>query len=295
MATTTKKDQTFLKMSSTPSGKLRAESKEETKDTSEIRLAKTVMASWADVTDSDDESSGGLPKPESKEGESEDRLALPRPSPRKGISVSTELCPIIPNTFILENSARWVIRSPPSSTLKNAMTGALLAGRRSKGGVNEVTICINDTGTLTSASSLIAAVFTANPTGFPDWSAFAALFDEVKLVSFQVQFVKYLDTSKTTAAPIMAAYFPSSTSVPATYSNIQDGAPLMYYPYESTEKAHILKMPVLKSIGWAPSASPVPGPYAGCPGTIKIISGPTVTGMLLGYHVKAFYRLRGRI
>jgi len=188
--------------------------------------------------------------------------------------------------------------SPPAVKGESSGLLATLAlGKRktSKGGMTEVTTTINETGTLVESAALIAAVFTANPTGFPDWSSFAALFAEVKLVSYRITFVQYRDPAWTNIAPIMVAYFPSNTSVPSLYTDVHDGDPLIYYAYDSREKNRSVSMPVLKSLGWAPSASPVVGPYAGCPGVIKLICGPVSTGVSIGFHVRAEYRLRGRI
>lgn len=149
----------------------------------------------------------------------------------------------------------------------------------------------------TTGAGVNASAFVCDPSVFPltDWTAFAALFDEVKLTGFEVIVAPY-GSNHTSASitSIALGSFLSRTSVPANIVDVltaPDGclvSPLMSVPHRQ-----VMRVPELL---FAPTSSPGGSTSMGCPGSISLyLTATAVSTGVLTYAVVGRYHLRGRL
>lgn len=147
----------------------------------------------------------------------------------------------------------------------------------------------------TNGSGVVANVFAADPSTLPfsDWTAFAALFDEVKVTSFELRLVPYSDTATQMITSIATGAFLNKGSTPSTILNVLDSdngtivSPLMVKP-------HICKLKVPK-LSYAPTTTPAGTSAYGCPGYVHLYCTAKVSTSILTYQLVAHYSLRGRM
>jgi hypothetical protein len=218
-------------------------------------------------------------------------------------------------------AARWVVveekkddESPPSpvptslsvSTLSRSTARAEMMGRlcgvangHGSGWANYTVRLPAAVVVASTSGGVIAASFLADPSNIPlyEWSTFAALFDEVKCVGFEVWLSPNSDTANLINAGLAVGSFTRSVSVPASYTAVLVAPDsVLASPSNTTKLAYRHKMKYPRDILFAPTASPAPGPYAGCPGSIQIYStGNQANVSALTVFVVGTYRLRGRL
>jgi len=144
----------------------------------------------------------------------------------------------------------------------------------------------------------IAASFLCDPSFLPlsEWSTFAGLFDEVKVVRFSVALTPQdnLATVANYQIPLYIGSFVNTTSVPTSapeVANASDSALVC----ANLVKPYVHKMKVPPDLLFASTGSPGGLPSAGCPGAIRIFGagGAASVSSYLGLIV-AHYHLRGR-
>jgi hypothetical protein len=151
---------------------------------------------------------------------------------------------------------------------------------------------------VSTAGGVIALAAAASPsiTSFSAWSTFSGLFDEVKCVGLRVQVVP--ESGAGTGAVIAMGSLLAGITTPGSISDVMDAPDAKLVSTACTTAngyIHVMKYPKT-GISWATTSSPSPGPYAGCPGSIRIYGqnfNPTVKAIAMD--VRATFTLRGRV
>jgi len=131
---------------------------------------------------------------------------------------------------------------------------------------------------------------------FTEWANLSALFDEVRLKSFHVQFVPYLNTTVALVnAPLAVGTNLVVSTAPGTIGaviNLTDAYflnPAMRSPKGHRHNFHAT------DLAWSATSSVTVTPYAGCPGSIQLFC----TGYAAGTNayqarVTGIYQFRAR-
>jgi hypothetical protein len=194
--------------------------------------------------------------------------------------------------------------SPPPLSLslrRGALSSLGLRRGRTSGGWENYSVRLVKTGTISSAAGtgVVAVSFLLDPTSLPlyEWSTFAGLFDEVKCTHFEVWIspVDIVGTSLTQEA-LSVGSFTRTTSTPVSQDAVAVAPDsVLISPLNTSALGYCHKMNVPKDILFAATASPAPGPYAGCPGSVQVygVTAPGITAF--NFMVVGRYHLRGRL
>lgn len=169
---------------------------------------------------------------------------------------------------------------------------------RSGGWANYTVRLVGEVALASTAGGVIAASYLCDPSSLPlsEWSTFAALFDEVRCKGFSVAFAPSLTPNQLVAASAVGS-FTRTTSTPSSYAAVLVAPDSVLMPPSNTTQMayrHVMKYP--RDILFASTATPAPGAYAGCPGSIQIYSnGQQVSVSVITVFIAGTYSLRGRL
>jgi hypothetical protein len=177
--------------------------------------------------------------------------------------------------------------------------GLKLNGR--SGGWENYTVRLVATGqsTFAAGTGILSSSFQCDPSAssLSEWSTFAALFDEVKCVGFEVWLAPIDDSSTLTQSyGFNVGSFTRTVSAPASAAAVAVAPDsVLLNPQNTSALAYCHRMKYPKDILYAPTSSPTPGPYAGCPGSIQVYGVGTPSAGALNYVIVGRYALRGRL
>jgi hypothetical protein len=205
-----------------------------------------------------------------------------------------------PSSFVRSLAPHIVLSELPISAqrLFHAREGGKLTrmSRASGHGWEDYSLRIVTAGAVTtSAGGVVANAYSADPSNLSlvEWSSFAALFDEVKLQSFELSVCSYSGQSAPAITSIAMGSFLNKGSVPSTILSVllaPDGK--LISPNMVAPTGCHLKAPPL---GYAPTTSPAGTTAYGCPGYIHLYATGVASTAILTYVVVGRYHLRGRM
>jgi len=177
---------------------------------------------------------------------------------------------------------------------REVMVGRL-GGRNNgrSGGWQNYTVRLVAFSGLSFTAGVAAAAYVCDPSSssMSEWSTFAALFDEVKCVGFDLSIQAITPVG---VSGVAIGSFTRTTSSPPSASAVFVAPDAVMANPNATEKLayrHVMKYP--RDILYAATSSPTPGPYAGCPGSIQVYS--TGTSGSFDVLLVGHYALRGRL
>jgi hypothetical protein len=194
-----------------------------------------------------------------------------------------------------------LIRSPGTLGYLREQLAVMHGGftsRVDKGWVTCKVTLSNHSSLTSTAGGIIAAALAASPaiTSFTSWSTFNTLFDELKCVGLRVQFVPVAGAS-TGAIFAVGSLISTSGASPSSVADVLSCPDANLVAVGSTAPlGHIHKMRYPKDLLYATIAAPQPGPFAGCPGSIRIYGqnfGATTRSIEV--NIRATFIFRGRV
>jgi len=221
------------------------------------------------------------------------------PSKRKGSKRARGRAPR--GRMMPANASRHDIKMPeplfvPSMRTTTMQFSNVIFGMTNSSGVFAGYIPFDPSVTLTT--------FWSSAVLFNEWSTFANLWGEVKVLRFEASFaIQYIDDTKGDApGPLMIASISSPiATTPVNYQQVADNGDAQMWNLVSdksgSNRFHSVKM---KQVAWAGVTTPNPGSsngiVAGCPGSIITYgSGYAASVALVTCKVRGLYRFRTRI
>jgi hypothetical protein len=161
-----------------------------------------------------------------------------------------------------------------------------------------------------SGSGVLAGYQNADPSGgsgatwtASEWSTITALYSEVRLVEFTVNFMPVPPQDNKVSGDI-ANYLTTSTvlnslsSAPTSSSQVYDNADGKIHCFLTTRSPKPIKVTLRPKgpLNWAVVTSPNPGSYAGCPGAIQWYTDSQVVSVVYFLiKMEGIYEFRSRI
>lgn len=158
------------------------------------------------------------------------------------------------------------------------------------------------TGTINSSGAGLLSLTTelqVDPSGMTEYSDISDLYGEIRVIAARVTLTPVLvanaaGNNVTTWRSVPIAYDPSITSqaintVAGVYSTAGAKA---WFTGSVEPKTFVANVPVMS---WASTATPAPGPYAGCYGAFVMYRpGFSNSDVILDYYLEVEYEVRGR-
>ncbi len=201
----------------------------------------------------------------------------------------------------------------PLSLPKSLKLTAMAAGfggtlTRGHGWTNWIVRLSNVTIHTASGGGNITYAAAASPAivSYSGYPSISPLFDEVKCVALELQVVPKAtyapptsgSNTTSTVVPVLACgSLISSSASPASLADVcsaQDARLVNWLTTESLGHIHHSKYP--KDLAFAAVGTPAPGPYAGCPGSIRLYGQDFAANAVhLATKVTATFHFRGRV
>ncbi len=145
----------------------------------------------------------------------------------------------------------------------------------------------------TNGSGILAEVLPTDPSSgtysFPDWTHVANLFGGIRVVKMEVKMcITFDDDTKAGATPIFAGFNFTSTSTPASASQVSDQPGSKMLTPKSTTNGITMRA-TWPLGGFAPTSAPNPGGtiLQGCPGGLGVYASGHGATTTLGYAIVA--------
>jgi hypothetical protein len=191
-----------------------------------------------------------------------------------------------------------VLSAPPklrASFMVSALGGKVSTSRS----WTNWTVKLSNTSEITStAGGVFAAAFAASPgiTTFSGYSTISGLFDDVKCEGLTLQIIPY-SSSVAGGAVMCVGSVINNTASPSSLADVSDAQDAVLVSGTSTgPTGHTHHMRYPKDILFAAVQAPLPGPYAGAPGSIRVYGQSIpVSTKFACVKLTATFHFRGRV
>jgi len=158
----------------------------------------------------------------------------------------------------------------------------------------ESTISSSGTGT-----AYFAIPFDPSSSGynFAEWSNIAALYNEIKFVSCQIQLTRYISGTLTSGTPIYIGYRFDLNTAPTTLAQVSQLSSALAWNFlvDTSKSGFTMTARSVGPLNWSPTSTVVTNSYAGCPGSFQIAGFAFNNSTTLAHvRVRSIYLLRGR-
>ncbi len=152
-------------------------------------------------------------------------------------------------------------------------------------------------------AGLVAKVHTFDPSSYTEYSDISGLFSEIRVKRARLHLVPNRPLNSVSGgAPLqtfdscgiaVGCNLGITSTVPASRQEVWACAGAKVFSYGAV-RPFIIDA-VIPQMAWATTASPVPGPYAGCYGAFQLYrSGFSATTDVYDYFIELEYEVRGR-
>ncbi len=157
-------------------------------------------------------------------------------------------------------------------------------------------IRLTTTGLRSASSGIAALAATFDPTSFTDYSSVASMYGEIRIRKARITLVPYRSntTSDVYKGIAIATDMSLTTTTPTVGSDVWsiEGCRVWYSASTGQAQSFEAKIPAMS---WASTASPAPGPYAGCYGQFSLYGQDFATSQtVFQWYLECEYEVRNR-